>query len=531
MVSFADPVDAVLFGIIVQESLIDAPWPDAPQFGAVNDKWDLQRNSSGDVVWCGIVIRVGIAYGDVKHEINPITHRVDYRGRTVNLASRCESNAPHGAVNLSEECYDAVKDEALEHGRLRDAVFTQLAKVELKGIGFAQMTVITSKKLRGRVHYFRSFHKKENEPATLRDTLHELGLTKYARQLREAGLNTEADVARISSHDDLLPTGVPGFARNKLINRAVELRRIEIVRAADPDRKKRTNIPSRASLSQDRGGEIVPDEHGPQPVVAEQAMKRHRGTKKYATHDRKHLKQQERRKERMKERKRKLISEIESEQLALDDSKSRQKRAGNVPSSVRGTLAKVTEMLERRVTKLSAELVSLNADIKASEMPQPMHISDETALGDDGSVPSSASSDESRDDVLDTHGRPLPLLVEKYRRPLDTKVGLASGMLSQALSSRNGRAQPLPDDKYEQDPRPLLVERLPGNRADGLAEALFRLDLMKYKDALHAENFLTIEDIADVPGIADLPWSIPGITRQILYDHALPVVAGSDEAT
>eukprot|EP00662_Eupelagonemidae_sp_cell21_P014281 gene14281-biopygen23634 len=266
MVSFADAVDAVLFGIIVQESLIDVPWPDAPQFGAINDKWDLQRNSSGDVVWCGIVIRVGIAYGVAKHEINPVTHRVDYRGRTVNLASRCESNAPHGAVNLSEECYDAVSDESCEHGRLRDAVFTQLAKVELKGIGFAQMTVITRKKLRGRVNYFRSFHKTENEQATLRDTLHELGLTKYARQLREAGLNTEADLARISSQDDLLPTGVPGFARNKLFNRAAEMRRVEIVCSADPDRKKRANIPSRASLSQDCGGQIVPDEHGQGPL-------------------------------------------------------------------------------------------------------------------------------------------------------------------------------------------------------------------------------------------------------------------------
>eukprot|EP00662_Eupelagonemidae_sp_cell21_P058173 gene58173-biopygen59938 len=50
MVSFADAVDAVLFGTIVQESLVDVPWPDAPQFGAINDKWDLQRDSSGDVV-------------------------------------------------------------------------------------------------------------------------------------------------------------------------------------------------------------------------------------------------------------------------------------------------------------------------------------------------------------------------------------------------------------------------------------------------------------------------------------------------
>eukprot|EP00662_Eupelagonemidae_sp_cell21_P057976 gene57976-biopygen40663 len=105
MISFTDAVDAVLFGITVQESLVDAPWPHVPQFGAVNDKWDLQRDSSGDVLWNGIAIRVGIAYGVVKDETNPITQRVDYRGRTVNLASRCESSAPHGAVNLSEECY------------------------------------------------------------------------------------------------------------------------------------------------------------------------------------------------------------------------------------------------------------------------------------------------------------------------------------------------------------------------------------------------------------------------------------------
>eukprot|EP00662_Eupelagonemidae_sp_cell21_P041502 gene41502-biopygen59368 len=51
-------------------------------------------------------------------EVNPVTERIDYRGKCVNLASRCESQAPHGAVNVSEECYAAVKSETCGNGRL-----------------------------------------------------------------------------------------------------------------------------------------------------------------------------------------------------------------------------------------------------------------------------------------------------------------------------------------------------------------------------------------------------------------------------
>eukprot|EP00665_Eupelagonemidae_sp_cell47_P013259 gene13259-biopygen4824 len=138
MVSFADPVAAVGYGMAVQEGLCDGAWPDVAAFHEVNDtgdgflpdprlggthrqafsvtsprwpesgrgndilldpgrqfphyrnKWARRCDDMGKTIWNGIAVRVGIAYGDIKHEVNPVTQRVDYRGRTVNLASRCE---------------------------------------------------------------------------------------------------------------------------------------------------------------------------------------------------------------------------------------------------------------------------------------------------------------------------------------------------------------------------------------------------------------------------------------------------------
>eukprot|EP00662_Eupelagonemidae_sp_cell21_P056695 gene56695-biopygen83433 len=95
MVAFADPVGAVQFGMDVQESLSGAEWAEAPEFGAVSDKWQLRRDTLGNVVWHGIAVRIGISVGEVRDEVNPVSMRVDYRGRAVNQRSR------HGSIRHS----------------------------------------------------------------------------------------------------------------------------------------------------------------------------------------------------------------------------------------------------------------------------------------------------------------------------------------------------------------------------------------------------------------------------------------------
>eukprot|EP00665_Eupelagonemidae_sp_cell47_P004908 gene4908-955_t len=149
----------------VQVGLVDASWPDVAAFDDVNDKWARRVDpESGALVWNGIAVRVGIAYGEIKHEVNPVTRRVDYRGRPVNLASRCESSAPHGAVCISEELYNAVRADE----RLAGTEFLRLPKQDMKGIGEVSTFAATPGRLLGRVGFFRGFARNKQLSAPAR---------------------------------------------------------------------------------------------------------------------------------------------------------------------------------------------------------------------------------------------------------------------------------------------------------------------------------------------------------------------------
>eukprot|EP01062_Namystynia_karyoxenos_P053603 TRINITY_DN43499_c1_g1_i1.p1 TRINITY_DN43499_c1_g1~~TRINITY_DN43499_c1_g1_i1.p1 ORF type:complete len:1314 (+),score=387.41 TRINITY_DN43499_c1_g1_i1:76-3942(+) len=139
MVSFKDPADAVLCAIAVQEGLLGVQWPDCG-LASVHDLWAPQRDAKGALVWNGIAVRIGIGYGEVQTECNPVTGRCDYRGRSVNLSSRLESSAPHGCVQLSAQCHDAVQGQP----RIKHVDFHKLPQKDLKGIGPVQTYIAMS---------------------------------------------------------------------------------------------------------------------------------------------------------------------------------------------------------------------------------------------------------------------------------------------------------------------------------------------------------------------------------------------------
>eukprot|EP00662_Eupelagonemidae_sp_cell21_P056664 gene56664-biopygen45347 len=98
MVSFDAPQPAVLFGIGVQEALLCAQWPEDP---TLDDDWQPQYDANDELIFHGIRVRIGVSYGEVKSEQNPITGRADYRGPAVNLAARLEhghSPRPQGIL-------------------------------------------------------------------------------------------------------------------------------------------------------------------------------------------------------------------------------------------------------------------------------------------------------------------------------------------------------------------------------------------------------------------------------------------------
>eukprot|EP00662_Eupelagonemidae_sp_cell21_P056709 gene56709-biopygen22882 len=64
----------------IHENLVDAKWPVVEEFVEANDKWRLRSDRTGSIIWNGIAVRIGIAYGDVTDEVNSLTGRTDYRG-------------------------------------------------------------------------------------------------------------------------------------------------------------------------------------------------------------------------------------------------------------------------------------------------------------------------------------------------------------------------------------------------------------------------------------------------------------------
>eukprot|EP01062_Namystynia_karyoxenos_P031708 TRINITY_DN2348_c0_g1_i1.p1 TRINITY_DN2348_c0_g1~~TRINITY_DN2348_c0_g1_i1.p1 ORF type:complete len:1288 (+),score=272.94 TRINITY_DN2348_c0_g1_i1:78-3866(+) len=152
MCAFEDPVAAVCFGVRVQESLCDATWPDVPAFSRIAPHWLPQkdpRDPSGPNLWGGIAVRIGVAYGEVKDERNPLTDRMDYRGNAVNLAARCESSAPIGVVHVTAELAEQVRKDR----RTAGLHFVTLPEVEMKGIGKIGTTAVCSKRLRSRLDH------------------------------------------------------------------------------------------------------------------------------------------------------------------------------------------------------------------------------------------------------------------------------------------------------------------------------------------------------------------------------------------
>eukprot|EP01065_Artemidia_motanka_P015907 TRINITY_DN1960_c0_g1_i1.p1 TRINITY_DN1960_c0_g1~~TRINITY_DN1960_c0_g1_i1.p1 ORF type:complete len:1217 (+),score=225.16 TRINITY_DN1960_c0_g1_i1:47-3652(+) len=130
MIAFADPVSACLFGATLHESLLDSEWFEEPLFSA-HPCYHRRYDAVGAIIFGGITVRAGISHGSVAHEKNPNTDRIDYRGRVVNLAARCESVSPMGCTTLSSDLYSLIRQDS----RARALRFTEGGRKTLKGIG------------------------------------------------------------------------------------------------------------------------------------------------------------------------------------------------------------------------------------------------------------------------------------------------------------------------------------------------------------------------------------------------------------
>ena len=103
MVAFEDMTSGCWFAMAVQEKIMSTTWP---------TELILPDNfiSNG---WNGLVLRIGIHFGEVTTEVSELTGRTDYFGRTVNRAARLEGACTPGgiAIDMALLCHVPTAEE------------------------------------------------------------------------------------------------------------------------------------------------------------------------------------------------------------------------------------------------------------------------------------------------------------------------------------------------------------------------------------------------------------------------------------
>lgn len=132
MVAFANPKDAVKFGIMTQRRLLtppsETPWPQ----DIMNCSYCPEvHDHDGHLLFSGLYVRMGIHGGPVFAERDPMTRRMDYEGINVAVASRMNSSALAGSIFISDYIYEGIeKDEEL----MEDIHVVDMGLISVKGL-------------------------------------------------------------------------------------------------------------------------------------------------------------------------------------------------------------------------------------------------------------------------------------------------------------------------------------------------------------------------------------------------------------
>ena len=126
MVAFDSVAEGVNFALGVQESLyLSNEWPtDLHASGLPH----VQKASG----WNGLRLRIGVNTGEVDVETDPFTSKSDYFGHTVNKAARIENACVAGAVAISEEVMEAIRNEGMRV--VGDPIEVDMGQTALKGV-------------------------------------------------------------------------------------------------------------------------------------------------------------------------------------------------------------------------------------------------------------------------------------------------------------------------------------------------------------------------------------------------------------
>ena len=131
MVSFQSAEAAMRCALDIQTRLAEEEWP---------ERLGLTRS--------GLVIRIGINYGSTISEENPVTGRVDYRGSTINMASRLEAKALGGTICISSDMYATIRPDLPGLG---DPLVRPFGNHDLKGLGEHQLYIMVPQHMKRRL--------------------------------------------------------------------------------------------------------------------------------------------------------------------------------------------------------------------------------------------------------------------------------------------------------------------------------------------------------------------------------------------
>eukprot|EP00754_Rhynchopus_humris_P014792 Rhum_TRINITY_DN14409_c21_g1::Rhum_TRINITY_DN14409_c21_g1_i1::g.88461::m.88461 len=109
LVAFERVDDGARFALGLQERLLEAPWPnELLSIGASSVSPDERG------LWRGAIVNIGLHYGNVSTDLDPVTGRTDYHGPTVDAALKLQDAAFSGSVMVSAKVLSHVDGVALD---------------------------------------------------------------------------------------------------------------------------------------------------------------------------------------------------------------------------------------------------------------------------------------------------------------------------------------------------------------------------------------------------------------------------------
>ena len=131
MIAFSDAASAVRFAIATQQALLRAQWP--PMLLQIPL---CAADSTG--LWGGLTVRIGVEYGPVTAEANPLSSRMDYFGHCVNTAARVEAACPPGMVAVTDRVLEELGGLPKGERRLSvqgvECTVDSMGPVKLRGV-------------------------------------------------------------------------------------------------------------------------------------------------------------------------------------------------------------------------------------------------------------------------------------------------------------------------------------------------------------------------------------------------------------